>query len=145
MHRQVQDRVERVAPFLVFDEDPYIVAVDGRLHWIIDAYTSSSYFPYSQPFASDEHIEVRDGDVGERTVRRLNGENYVRASVKAVVDAYNGSVDFYVFEPDDPIIGAPSRTARCARVIADRDRRAAVDRDLHQLAAGKEPDPAAVG
>jgi uncharacterized membrane protein (UPF0182 family) len=103
-HRRIQDRVRRIAPFLVFDQDPYIAAVDGRLVWIVDAYTSSSYFPYSQPFDSREQL---DGTTtGDRTVHRLNGQNYVRNSVKAVVDAYDGNVDFYVFEADDPIIQA---------------------------------------
>jgi uncharacterized membrane protein (UPF0182 family) len=105
-YRRIQDRVTRVAPFLVFDQDPYIAAVDGRLVWIVDAYTSSSYFPYSQPFDSQEQIEFRGPEIGSRTVHRLNGQNYVRNSVKAVVDAYDGSVDLYVFEPDDPIIRA---------------------------------------
>jgi uncharacterized membrane protein (UPF0182 family) len=103
-YRRIQERVRRIAPFLVFDEDPYIAAVDGRLVWIVDAYTSSSYFPYSQPFDSKE--QINGAGAGDRTVQRLNGENYVRNSVKAVVDAYDGSVALYVFEPDDPIIRA---------------------------------------
>ena len=106
-YRRVQERVQRLAPFLEFDEDPYIVAVDGRLKWIVDAYTSSSYYPYSEAFDSREHIEFRDGERpgrAERTVQRLDGKNYVRNSVKAVVDAYEGSVEFYVFDPADPII-----------------------------------------
>jgi len=106
-HRRVQDRVEKLAPFLVFDEDPYVVAVGGRLKWIVDGYTTSSYYPYSQAFSSSEQIETRDGvmagSVG-RIVHRLNGENYVRNSVKAVVDAYDGTVQFYVFDAEDPII-----------------------------------------
>jgi len=103
-HRRIQDRVQRIAPFLVFDEDPYITAVDGRLVWIVDAYTSSRYFPYSQPFESREQIS--GAGFNGRTVERLGGENYVRNSVKAVVDAYDGSVALYVFEPEDPIINA---------------------------------------
>jgi uncharacterized membrane protein (UPF0182 family) len=105
--RRVQDRVQKLAPFLVFDEDPYIVAVDGRLKWIVDAYTSSSYYPYSQAFDSREYLEFADGGAmhsSQRTVRRLGGENYVRNSVKAVIDAYDGTVDLYVFDEDDPII-----------------------------------------
>ncbi len=102
--RQIQQRVQALAPFLELDEDPYIAAVDGRLVWIIDAYTRSSYYPYSQPFDSREYIESRESTVGARTVVRLDGANYVRNAVKVVVDAYEGSVDFYVFEPDDPII-----------------------------------------
>lgn len=99
--REISGRVEKLAPFLTFDEDPYIVARDGKLYWIIDGYTRSNYYPYSQPFDS--------GSEGDRTVHRLHGANYVRNSVKAVVDAYNGSVDFYVFDAEDPIIGTWAR------------------------------------
>jgi hypothetical protein len=106
-HRRIQERVHRLAPFLVFDQDPYIALVDGRLLWIVDAYTSSSYFPYSQPFDSREQIDGAGSR--DRTVQRLNGRNYVRNSVKAVVDAYDGSVTLYVFEPDDPLIRAWGR------------------------------------
>jgi uncharacterized membrane protein (UPF0182 family) len=83
-HRNIRDRVSRVAPFLRLDSDPYIVVADGRLFWILDAYTVSNRFPYSQP--------------------HRDGFNYIRNSVKAVVDAYNGTVGLYVAEPDDPII-----------------------------------------
>jgi uncharacterized membrane protein (UPF0182 family) len=105
-HRRVQERVRILAPFLEFDADPYPVLADGRLYWILDAYTRSSYYPYSQPFDSRELIEYREGAVGARTVARLDGANYVRNSVKAVVDAYNGSVDLYIFENGDPIVRA---------------------------------------
>lgn len=107
-HRQVRERVKRVAPFLEFDEDPYIVLANGRLYWIIDAYTTSTYFPYSEPFSSRESVEYRDdartAGFAQRTAADLHGVNYVRNAVKAVVDAYEGSVDLYVFEPQDPII-----------------------------------------
>lgn len=108
-HRKIQDRVERLAPFLVFDEDPYITLVDGRLKWIVDAYTSSAYYPYSQPFESQGRVEYRNGDARvdrTSTVRRLQGMNYVRNSVKAVVDAYDGKVQLYVFDPADPIVNS---------------------------------------
>ncbi|MGD8842693.1 MAG: UPF0182 family protein, partial [Gammaproteobacteria bacterium] len=107
-HRQIRDRVKQVAPFLTFDEDPYIVLVDGRLYWIIDAYTTSQYLPYSEPFSSREVVHYRDGarspGFSRRTAADLNGVNYVRNSVKAVVDAFEGSVDLYVFDSDDPVI-----------------------------------------
>ncbi|MGE5598449.1 MAG: UPF0182 family protein, partial [Bacteroidota bacterium] len=83
-HRRVADRVSRLAPFLVFDQDPYIVAVGGRLYWIIDAYTTSSHYPYA--------------------ARHQTGVNYMRNAVKAVVDAYDGTVTFYVADPADPVI-----------------------------------------
>ena len=83
--RAVQRRVGRIAPFLQLDRDPYIVLAEGRLMWVQDAYTLSSDFPYSD---------------SEDT-----GFNYIRNSVKAVVDAYNGAVTFYVMDADDPVLG----------------------------------------
>ncbi len=90
MRRNVQQRVQTLAPFLVFDSDPYIVVSDdGRLYWMMDAYTSSDSYPYSRQYR-----------LGRQSV------SYLRNSVKAVVDAYDGSVTFYVFDPEDPIIAA---------------------------------------
>jgi uncharacterized membrane protein (UPF0182 family) len=90
MRRNIRDRVQTLAPFLTLDTDPYIVVTaEGRLVWMIDAYTSSASYPYSTHYRLG-----RD---------RLN---YLRNSVKVTVDAYEGSVDFYVFDPDDPIAGA---------------------------------------
>jgi uncharacterized protein len=86
LHRNIQDRVRTIAPFLELDRDPYIVISDGRLYWIQDAYTTSSWFPYSAP-------------------QQGGGEaNYIRNSVKVVIDAYNGTAAFYVADPADPII-----------------------------------------
>ena len=85
-HRKIQDRVKKIAPFIDFDRDAYLViAEDGRLFWIVDGYTTSDRFPYSEP------------------VRR-QGPNYIRNPVKAVVDAYHGNVDFYLSDPTDPIM-----------------------------------------
>lgn len=93
MRRNIRDRVAALAPFLTFDQDPYIVVNDdGRLSWILDAYTSSDNYPYST------HYDSGDGSV-----------NYMRNSVKAVVDPYNGTTTFYVFDPSDPIIAAYRR------------------------------------
>jgi uncharacterized membrane protein (UPF0182 family) len=85
LHRNIQDRVRTIAPFLSLDHDPYIVASDGRLFWMQDAYTTSRWFPYAQPSIGD-------------------GANYIRNAVKVVIDAYNGTVDFYVSDPADPIL-----------------------------------------
>jgi len=107
-HRQIRERVRTLAPFLVWDPDPYIVLIDGRQVWMIDGYTTSTYYPYSESFSSQEIIEYREGDRSRRLTNRvaphLDGVNYVRNSVKAVIDAFDGSVDFYVFDADDPII-----------------------------------------
>ena len=109
-HRQIQERVSTLAPFLELDSDAYIVLVDGRLYWILDAYTTSRYYPYSEPFDSMEVIEYREADrprrLRARVVPALDGKNYVRNSVKVVVDAFDGTVDLYVFDPEDPLIRA---------------------------------------
>ncbi|HTZ83760.1 MAG TPA: UPF0182 family protein [Candidatus Acidoferrales bacterium] len=93
MRRNVRDRVMQLAPFLTFESDPYLVIDDnGRLSWIIDAFTTSDSYPYSSHYP-----------LGNNTV------NYMRNSVKAVIDAYNGTTTFYVFDSQDPIINAYRR------------------------------------
>lgn len=87
MNRQIQDRVESVAPFLWLDNDPYIVISEGSLYWIQDAYTYTSRYPYSEP------IDSAHGEI-----------NYVRNAVKVVIDAYSGEMVFYVADPKDPIV-----------------------------------------
>jgi uncharacterized membrane protein (UPF0182 family) len=85
-YRRIHDRVKKIAPFIEFDRDAYLViAQSGRLFWIIDGYTTSDRFPYSAPL-------------------RQPGPNYIRNPVKAVIDAYHGSVDFYLSDPSDPIM-----------------------------------------
>ncbi|MFN2340452.1 MAG: UPF0182 family protein [Halanaerobium sp.] len=81
--RNIHQRVRKAAPFLQYDSDPYIVNAEGRLFWIYDAYTTTHLYPYSQPYN--------------------NRENYVRNSIKVVVDAYNGTLDYYIVDEDDPI------------------------------------------
>ena len=95
-NRQVSERVQLVAPFLEFDSSPYPVVIDGRVKWIVDAYTTSTAYPYS---------ERRPLVLGGRAVT----VNYVRNSVKAVVDAFDGDVTLYVVDDEDPIVGAWSR------------------------------------
>jgi uncharacterized membrane protein (UPF0182 family) len=92
LRRNIVERVERLAPFLIFDRDPYIVADGDHYSYIIDAYTSSANYPYS--------------DVYRGSLPQFQARNYLRNSVKAVVDAYNGSVTFYVFDKRDPIVTA---------------------------------------
>ena len=90
MRRNVRDRVALLAPFLTYDSDPYIVVGDdGRLSWIMDAFTTSDSYPYSSHYA-----------LGNAPI------NYMRNSVKVVIDAYDGTTAFYVFDPQDPIIAA---------------------------------------
>jgi len=95
--RNVTERVARLAPFLRYDADPYPVVNDGRVLWVLDAYTISDRYPYAQ-VANIDQLTPGGG---------LNVSfNYVRNSVKAVVDAFSGDVKFYVVDPDDPIITA---------------------------------------
>ncbi|MBI2984915.1 MAG: UPF0182 family protein [Candidatus Kerfeldbacteria bacterium] len=86
-YRTIRERVAKIAPFLIFDQDPYIVISNGQVYWIADAYTTSNRYPYAQPSL-------------------LNGRsvNYIRNSVKVVVDAYHGSVTFYQADAQDPIL-----------------------------------------
>jgi len=109
-HRRVQDRVQTLAPFLELDEDPYIVLAEGRLYWILDAYTTSRHYPYSEPFAGREQMEYgsdgHHGPAAQSVMGRLRGANYVRNSVKVVVDAYDGTTTLYVFDPEDPLVRA---------------------------------------
>ena len=83
--RNIRNRVREIAPFLHLDHDPYAVVSNGRLFWIQDAYTTSSWFPYAQPLPR-------------------GSLNYIRNSVKIIIDAYNGTVDFYVADPLDAVL-----------------------------------------
>jgi uncharacterized membrane protein (UPF0182 family) len=82
INRNITERVQKIAPFLTYDEDPYMVISDGKLYWIIDAYTTSDRYPYSQP---------------------VNNINYIRNSVKVVISAVDGDTDFYIVDKNDPI------------------------------------------
>ena len=88
-HRNIRERLSLIAPFLTFDTDPYLVVQGGKLFWIADAYTTTDHYPYSQPSAT--------------------GINYIRNSVKAVIDAYHGDVRLYIADESDPLIATYSR------------------------------------
>lgn len=99
IYRNVRDRVLRAAPFLSLDSDPYPVVAEGRMKWIIDGFTSTRYYPYSERFDAGATV----AEQGEPGV--LDGRiNYVRNSVKIVVDAYDGTMDFYIVDEEDPLI-----------------------------------------
>jgi uncharacterized membrane protein (UPF0182 family) len=86
-HRQIEERSKRIAPFLFYDKDPYIVIGDsGKLWWVIDAYVTSKHYPYSQPYPST-----------------FGNINYIRNPLKAVIDAYNGQVSFYVWDESEVV------------------------------------------
>lgn len=90
IYREVLDRARRLTPFLRYDHDPYLVIVpDGSLYWMLDGYTTSDMYPYSEPY----------GDMG----------NYIRNSVKATINAYSGQIRFYISDPSDPMVQAYAR------------------------------------
>lgn len=91
-HRNIKERVAKIAPFLTYDNDPYLVVAEGKLYWILDAYTTTDRYPYAQ-----------------QTPTQFGQVNYIRNSVKAVVDAYNGSVTLYRADENDPIINTYSK------------------------------------
>ncbi|WP_419842749.1 UPF0182 family protein [Candidatus Poriferisodalis sp.] len=94
-NRDITKRVELLAPFLSYDNDPYPVVIDGKVKWVLDAYTTTTQFPYAQRTSS--RAATVDSDLRQP-------HNYVRNSVKAVVDAHDGTVTFYVVDDDDPIV-----------------------------------------
>ena len=96
--RKILDRASALAPFLTFDQDPYVVVVDGHVYWILDAYTTGSTYPYSQT-STFQSTSPNGFDI-----------NYVRNSVKVVIDAYEGTADFYLVDRTDPIIKAYQAT-----------------------------------
>ncbi len=85
VNKNIMARVEKIMPYLEYENDPYMVVIDGKLYWVIDAYTSSSKFPYSEPYNAEM------------------GTNYISNSVKVVIDAYNGDTNYYVVDEEDPI------------------------------------------
>lgn len=89
INRNVMDRVTKIMPHLSYEQDPYTVVADGKIYWMVDAYTTSTNYPYSEPYQ-----ESKQG---------IKAPNYIRNSVKAVVDAYNGDVSFYIVDENDPI------------------------------------------
>lgn len=91
-YRQILTRVKHIAPFLSFDHDPYLAVINGRLQWIIDAYTTSDRYPYSEPLVETDILP------------RNSRVNYLRNSVKAVVDAYDGTVQFFLVDEADPVL-----------------------------------------
>ncbi len=86
IYRNILTRAQKIAPFLTYNDDPYIVCADGRLFWILDAYTTSELYPYSEPYNRNTRV------------------NYIRNSVKVVIDAYNGDIDYYICDESDPLV-----------------------------------------
>jgi len=101
-NRQIRDRLQKAAPFISFDADPYAVIADGRIVWLIDGYTTSAMYPYAQ--RTDFESRTLSEQVGGPSVEGTG--NYIRNSVKATVDAYDGTVRLYAWDEKDPILRA---------------------------------------
>lgn len=91
-YRRISERVRKIAPFLTYDQDPYLAIADGRLYWVQDAYSTSSRYPYSTSIATGTNASLSS-----------SGINYIRNSIKVVIDAYHGHTRFYLVDPQDPI------------------------------------------
>ncbi|MFC5922180.1 UPF0182 family protein [Micromonospora vulcania] len=118
--RNPRDRVEKVAPFLTLDGDPYPAVVDGRVQWIVDGYTTAATYPYA------ERVNLREETTDELTGRgtfQLARENvnYIRNSVKATVDAYDGTVKLYEFDDTDPVLKAWNKAFGGDLVLPKKD------------------------
>jgi len=125
IHRDVRERVAEIAPFLRLDNDAYAVLSEGRLYWIQDAYTVSNYFPYANPQRGTQSLTALEPALGfesrgksqdpeaggteTHSMAAYDGLNYIRNSVKAVVDMYDGTVRFYVMDPKDPVLAVYRR------------------------------------
>jgi len=109
-HRQIRERVRTLAPFLLFDSDPYLVLADGNLFWIQDAYTITDRYPYSEPYRLHVDPERPENPMSPFSAfsaqARLRGTrlNYIRNAVKVIINAYSGRMDLYLSDPEDPII-----------------------------------------
>jgi uncharacterized membrane protein (UPF0182 family) len=133
-NRDIRDRMEKAAPFLQWDADPYVAVVDGRIVYIRDGYTTTDNYPYSQRIPLD--VAARRTDPNDRGV---GGEaNYIRNSVKAVVDAYDGTTTLYAFDETDPLLRAwrrafPSLFAPRSAMSADLQAHLRYPEDLFSI------------
>ncbi len=85
INRNITRRAQTIMPYLRYENDPYMVTVDGKLYWMIDAYTTSGYYPYAEPYGEDGNV------------------NYIRNSIKVIIDAYSGETNYYIVDKTDPI------------------------------------------
>lgn len=108
--RQIQDRIRELTPFLILDGDPYLVVDEnGHLIWLQDAYTATAAYPYATPIRFIESPSASAAGSAEGQFDRTRTVNYIRNSVKATVDAYDGTVTYYAGDPDDPILRSYAR------------------------------------
>src|SRR6476661_5929043 len=104
--RNPRERVQKVAPYLTVDGNAYPAVVDGRVKWIVDGYTTSQYYPYSQQEQLSDATTDSQTTAGRNVALPNSSVNYIRNSVKATVDAYDGSVTLYAWDDQDPVLKA---------------------------------------
>lgn len=103
-HRDIRERAQQIVPFLQLDSDPYLALIDGRFQWILDGYTTSDRYPYSEPLINSPNAEVLLSTEPQLAAIAASGTNYIRDAAKIVIDAYDGSLTVYAVDSTDPIL-----------------------------------------
>ena len=103
-HRNIVERAQQIVPFLQLDSDPYLALIDGRFKWILDGYTTSDRYPYSEPLALSPDADVLLSTQSQLEDIAASGTNYIRDAAKVVIDAYDGSLTVYAIDSTDPIL-----------------------------------------
>ncbi|MEL6468503.1 MAG: UPF0182 family protein [Cyanobacteria bacterium J06623_4] len=103
-HRNIVDRARQIVPFLQLDSDPYLSLIDGRFKWIIDGYTTSDRYPYSEPLALSQNVDTFLENQPSLVTIAQQGMNYMRDAAKVVIDAYDGTVTVYALDDSDPVL-----------------------------------------
>ncbi|EDX86539.1 conserved hypothetical protein [Synechococcus sp. PCC 7335] len=103
-HRNIRERAQQIVPFLQLDSDPYLALVDGRFQWILDGYTTSDRYPYSEPLALSSNASEFLANTDQLQDVARNGTNYIRDAAKVVIDAYDGTLTVYAIDETDPIL-----------------------------------------
>ncbi|MEM8501689.1 MAG: UPF0182 family protein [Cyanobacteria bacterium P01_D01_bin.1] len=103
-HRDIADRAQRIVPFLQLDSDPYLALIDGRFQWILDGYTTSDRYPYSEPLILSPNAGEFLGSADELRDIALSNANYIRDAAKVVIDAYDGTLTVYAIDETDPVL-----------------------------------------
>ncbi|MGB3292750.1 MAG: UPF0182 family protein [Phormidesmis sp.] len=103
-HRHIRERAQQIVPFLQLDSDPYLALIDGRFQWILDGYTTSDRYPYSEPLINSPNADDLLSTEPQLAAIAANGTNYIRDAAKIVIDAYDGSLTVYAVDSSDPIL-----------------------------------------
>ncbi|MEL6551983.1 MAG: UPF0182 family protein [Cyanobacteria bacterium J06621_11] len=105
-HRNIVDRAKQIVPFLELDSDPYLAIIDGRFKWILDGYTTSDRYPYSEPLSRSRDVNALLSNQPQLTGMVDAGTNYIRDAAKVVIDAYDGTLTIYALDQNDPVLAS---------------------------------------